>query len=243
MPSSKAHIIAQLQKEILPLQGFKAILQGNAIDVGLGPVVNAFPGGVFPLGAAHEFLCSEQEDLSASSGFIAGILSSVMRRGGAAIWIAPSPIIFPPAFSTFGVAADQIIFVHLQKQKDILWATEEALKCAGLAAVIAEFKDFNFAMSRRLQLAVEHSRVTGFILRKTPQKPETTACIARWKISSLSSNLPGDMPGVGFPRWNIQLLKARNGKPGTWQMEWSGGRFHHLSKVPIITAVQQKKTG
>jgi protein ImuA len=40
------------------------------------------------------------------------------------------------------------------------------------------------------------------------------------------------MPGVGFPRWNVQLLKVRNGKPGAWQLEWEGGQFHH---IPVFT--------
>ncbi len=35
-------IIAQLQKEILPLQGFKPPAGGMAIDFGLGPIAVAF---------------------------------------------------------------------------------------------------------------------------------------------------------------------------------------------------------
>lgn len=39
---------------------------------------------------------------------------------------------------------------------------EEALKCGGLAAVVGEVQDISFTASRRLQLAVEQSGVTGF---------------------------------------------------------------------------------
>jgi protein ImuA len=72
----------------------------------------------------------------------------------------------------------------------------------------------------------------------------TIASISRWKITSLPSTLDEDMPGVGFPRWTIELQKIRNGKPGTWQIEWSSGKFRHIS--PIIASIpqeQKKKTG
>ena len=120
---------------------------------------------------------------------------------------------------------------------------EEALKCEGLAAVIGEIKELSFTDSRRLQLAVEQSQVTGFVLRNNPRSVNTTACITRWKISSLHSELSSGMPGVGFPRWNVDLVKVRNGKPGNWQIEWVAGKFRHITPISLIVPVQQKKTG
>ena len=120
---------------------------------------------------------------------------------------------------------------------------EEALKCKGLSAVIGEMQDLSFTASRRLQLAVEQSQVTGFVLRKNPRSLNTSACLARWKITSLPSELPGEMPGVGFPRWNVELLKVRNGRPGNWQIEFAAGRFRYISKIAAIHPQQQKKTG
>jgi protein ImuA len=111
------------------------------------------------------------------------------------------------------------------------------LKCEGLAAVVGELSQLDFTVSRRLQLAVEQSRVTGFILRVNPRQLTTTACVTRWQITSLPSVLPGEIPGVGFPRWNVQLLKVRNGKPGNWKIEWNAGKFRH---VPALVYVPQE---
>src|SRR3990170_690007 len=241
MQAAKAEIIAQLQRDILPLQGFKPIPHENAVDVGLGPIKDAFPNASFPLGAVHEFCCAGREDVSATGGFIAGILSTLMKSGGVCLWISSSRTLFPPALKSFGIEPDKIVFVDLQKQKDVLWAMEEALKCEGLVAVIAEMPEINFTASRRLQLAVEQSRVTGFIIRCNPRSLNTTACVTRWKITSLPSMLSQDMPGVGFSRWNVELLKVRNGRPGTWDIEWKAGRFRHYSKLTAIPAEQQKK--
>ncbi len=120
---------------------------------------------------------------------------------------------------------------------------EEALKCDGLAAVVGEINEINFASSRRLQLAVEQSRVTGFILHPKVQNITTTACVSRWRITSLASLLEDDLPGVGFPRWNVELLKIRNGSIGAWQIEWRQGRFRFFSGKSSLHPIQQKKTG
>ena len=44
--------------------------------------------------------------------------------------------IFPPALKSFGIAPDKIIFIDLKKEKEILWAMEEALKCDGLQQLL-----------------------------------------------------------------------------------------------------------
>ncbi|HOZ80380.1 MAG TPA: Error-prone repair protein ImuA [Ferruginibacter sp.] len=243
MAASKSDIIAQLQKDILPLQGVRNVLRNTRLDAGLGPINNAFPGNSFPLGAIHEFISLNAEAATASCGFIAGIISSLMRNRGALLWISTSRNIFPPALQSFGIAPDKIIFIDLKKDKEVLWAMEEALKCKGLAAVVGEIKELDFTASRRLQLAVETSKSTGFILRKNPTHILTTACVTRWQISSIKSELETGMPGVGFPRWNVELLKVRNGKPGTWQVEFSAGRFRHLSTAIAVPLIQKKKTG
>jgi protein ImuA len=243
MTGTKADIIAQLQRDILPLQGFKTTLNNTVMDAGLGLIKNAFPNASFPLGAVHEFMVAGAEDAAATVGFVAAMLASLMRSGGASIWISSSRLIFPPALKSFDIAPDKIIFIELQKEKEILWAMEEALQCDGLSAVIGEMQELSFTASRRLQLAVEQSQVTGFILRRNSHSLNTTACLTRWKITQLPSELSDDMPGVGFPRWNVELLKVRNGKPGTWQIEFAAGRFRQISRITAIPLEQQKKTG
>lgn len=243
MTGSKADIIAQLQRDILPLQGYKTISKNTVLDAGLGPIKDAFPNGSFPLGAIHEFISTDLEDAAATSGFVAGLISSIIQSNGALIWISASRTIFPPALKSFGISPERIIFIDLQKEKEIMWAMEEALKCKGLSAVIGEMQELNFTASRRLQLAVEQSQVTGFIIRRNPRSINTTACITRWQITAAQSQLVTGMPGVGFPRWNVELLKVRNGYPGKWQIEFAAGRFRHISKTVTISLIQKKKTG
>jgi protein ImuA len=240
MQSTRKDIISRLQKEILLLQGFKLPGAGNAGGLGLGAVEGAFPNGVFPTGAIHEFLGFEQEHAAAGGGFIAGILSKLMQQGSACLWIGISRKLFPPALKAFGVEPDRVIFIDVKRERDVLWATEEALKCDGLSAVVAEVADMNFMQSRRLQLAVEQSKVTGFILRTDARKLSANTCVARWQISPQPSVLEDGMPGVGFPRWRVELLKVRNGNPGAWVMEWMDNRFVTIDQN-IEEAVQHER--
>jgi protein ImuA len=245
MPSTKADILARLQKDILLLSGFKQPVLDIALRNGLRFMQPHFPQGVFPLGAVHEFLCSQPEDTAATGGFISGVLSTCMPVKGVVIWISLRKCIFPPALSEFNIEPNNIIFIHPSNEKEILWVTEEALKCDSLTAVVAEMQDLNFTNSRRFQLAVEYSKVTGFVLNQKPNNVTNNACVSRWQIKSLPS-IPDNMfPGVGHPCWNVELKKIRNGKPGSWQIEWLGDAFRQVQLIPVLIHKEelQKQTG
>jgi len=197
----KPDIIAQLQKDILPLQGLKALSTDSNIGIGFKPIELSFPNATFPVGFMHEFLSATTEDAAATNGFVAGLLSRLMQFGGACIWISASRTLFPPALKTFGIKPDQVIFIDLKKEKDVLWTIEVALKCDKLSAVLGELKEISFTELRRLQLAAEQSRVTGLLVRHQPDILNTIACVSRWRITSLPTELVDGMPGVGFSRW------------------------------------------
>jgi len=243
MSATKQDIIAQLRRDILLLEGFKAPT-ADAIDIGLGPVAAAFPNGVFPTGAIHEFISNGPETAAATGGFVAGLTGGLMCSGGTCIWVSTRGKVFAPGLKAFDVEPDRVIFVDVRGEKDALWVMEEALKCEGIAVVVGEIPEISFTASRRLQLAVEQSRVTGLLLRNNPRKQNTIACVARWKIGPVASKLIAGMPGVGFPCWNVELEKVRNGRPGTWQVEWSAGRFQHLVLArPALSQEGLRKTG
>jgi protein ImuA len=236
-------ILAQLQREILALQGSRPLAPG-ATDLGLGPITAAFPNNTFPTGAIHELISPRPETAPATSGFTSALVSGLMRSGGACIWVSSSRKIYPPGLKAFGIQPDRVIFMDMKNEKEVLWATEEALKCNGLAAVVGDIRELTMTASRRFQLAVEQSRVTGFVLRQQPRHLHPTAAVARWQITPLPSEAEPGMPGLGFPRWNIELTRIRNGHPGSWQTEWQAGRFHFNSPpVEILREKLQRKTG
>lgn len=239
MTSEKQEILTKLREQISAAQGFRAAPVAPGDGFGLGAIEACFPNNVFPTGTIHEFLAEQPEDAAASEGFIAGLLAKLMENGNSCLWISRNRKLFPPSLETYGVDPQQIIFLDLYYTKEILWVMEEALKCEGLACVIAELADIDFAQSRRLQLATEKSHVTGIILRKEPKRSlSATACTARWQIKPQPTALNDNIPGVGNPRWEVNLLKVKNGEGGKFYIEWAEDKFAHFENPAAIPQPQ-----
>lgn len=219
----RGDIVTALRSDILRMEGMQ-VAHSLVTDLGLRSLSEAFPNRSFPLGAVHEFLSPVAEGAASTAGFISGLLSSLMGDNGTALWISAARTIFPPALRSFGIQPDRVVFVDLKEEKDVLWVMDEALKCGALSAVVGEIKDINFMESRRLQLAVEQSKSTGFILRNSSRLNPTT-CVSRWRITPLASELIDDLPGVGHPQWRVELLRMRNGRSGVWDIKWINERF------------------
>ncbi|MFO7256686.1 MAG: Error-prone repair protein ImuA [Bacteroidota bacterium] len=236
MHASVADRIKDLKAQIMRLEGFKSAT-GTWPDTS----TRAFPWRSFPLGAVHEFLCGDRVDVSPTAGFIAGLLSHLYSKQGVILWISASRRLFPPALAAFGLRPECVIFLDAARERDVTWAMEEALKCPALSAVVGEIRDLDFTASRRLQLAVERSCVTGFVIRKNLSTINTTACVSRWRITSLPGATDDDMPGVGFPVWKIELLRMRNGQPGCWVVRWMNEEFVEEQLHVAATAGPERK--
>lgn len=223
----KVEIIKELREKILVMEGFKSTsIDSESTDFGLNEMASAFPFRTFPTGAVHELISPSAACATATNGFVSGLLSTLMKNNTSCLWISTKRSLFPLGLAYFGIEPDRVIFVDVRTDKEALWVMEQALKCNALAAVIAELGgEITFAQSQRLQLAVEESKVTGFLHRKRPGRENTLACVSRWKVRPAASLVDDGLPGVGLPIWDVQLEKIQNGKPGTWQFGWKDGFF------------------
>lgn len=241
-PAQK-NIVDRLQREILSLQGFSPAVPGQGVDFGLGMMEAAFAGQSFPVGV-HEFISAAPQDAAATTGFMSCLLGRLMGDTGVCIWISTRRTLFPPALAAFGIAPHRVIFIDLANEKDALWAMEEALKCDALACVAGEISELSFTASRRLQLVVEKSRVTGLLHRSNPRRVNILACVTRWQITPISSELADGMPGVGLARWQVELQKVRGGQPGSWHVQWSAAGFEISARpAALMAGIQLLKTG
>jgi protein ImuA len=78
--------------------------------------------------------------------------------------------------------------------------------------------------SRRLQLAAEGSGTIGLAIRRWRRPAEVadfghpTASITRWRVSALPAT-PLPVPGVGRPRWQLELIRCRAGESADFEVE------------------------
>lgn len=234
-------IIEQLQRQILKLQANTVPTQ-DATALGLGAIENAFPDGVFTTGAVHELISHSSEAATCTSGFISAILNKLIQKDGYCVWVSTIPrrSIYAPALKNFGIDAQRILFVDAANHKQTLWVIEEALKCSSLNAVVGELTELDFNASRRLQLAVEKSNVTGFVHRFRPKTENAVACVSRWKVTPIPSLLQTNS-GVGFANWQVELLKVRSGQCGKWLVEWSPRGLIYKNKESEIIPITYPK--
>lgn len=241
MMQRKSELIQQLKAEIMALEKFPMPKPAQQNSLGLGPIESSFSGDSFPVGVVHELISGDRRGAASTNGFIAALLGRLMNKKDYCLWISHQRTLFPPGLKSFGVEPDRVIFIDIKREKEVLWAVEQGLKCPALTAVVAELKEISFSQSQRLQLAVEKSRVTGFLHRCQPLGEHALACATRWKIKSVPSMPEAGLPGLGFPRWQVELIKARNGRSGVWQLEWRGGRFHSVSLERTIIERKNKQ--
>src|SRR6516162_5788196 len=132
-----------------------------------------------------------------------------------------------------GLDPARLVLVRAPRDAEILWAMEEGLRAPGIAAVVGEVGSLAAVASRRLQLAAERSGITVFLLRRwrnggqaAHERALPNAAVTRWRIAALpSKSLPGE-PGVGRPRWRIELLRCRGGEPASWEVEEADATGH-----------------
>lgn len=232
---NKADTLAYLRSQIQEMEGFKPDTAKSPIKLNIKEIDDCLPGQALPIGAVHEVIGSGDGLAAAATGFMAVLLGLIAKAGGITVWISKRRSVFPPGLAQFGIDTDKVVFIDLARDQEILWASEEALRSKGIASVVSEISDVDLTATRRLQLAVEKSQVTGFLLRAKPRKTSASSCVTSWRVKPAPSEFSDGMPGVGFPRWEVELIRARNGHPGKWQIEWRDDALYKIQ--PALPSV------
>jgi protein ImuA len=195
------------------------------------------------LGRIHEIICDGNYKIkdAASFGFVVALLIKILEKTGSnkeILWCCRREDAFGSNLSSsglywLGLDSHRIIQVSTYSEIDRLWAIEEGLRCPGLIAVVIELdptrkQSDSIASSvwRRLQLAAEKNGVTGFILRPDANNINSINTISdtRWKITPCPSE-------DWRPKWNLNLLRARNGRVNEISVVWdSFTRLFEVSK-------------
>jgi len=219
--------VAGVQIDILR-QRIRRIEAGNRVSCGflpfgVGEIDERLPGGGLALGALHEVAGGADGALHGATAalFAAGILA---RTHGQILWCVSRRDLFAPALAQAGLHPDRVIYAEGGSEKAILACFEEGLRHGGLAGVVGEVARLPMTPSRRLQLAAEATGTIGIAIRRWRRQTEAadfgqpTASTTRWRVTTLPSS-PLPMPGVGRPRWLVELIRARAGECADFEVE------------------------
>ncbi|NTE35213.1 ImuA family protein [Agrobacterium tumefaciens] len=215
MSAVRDQVLADLRERISSIEG-EGVKKAGCLPFGVSEIDDVLPGGGLMLGALHEFAGggSGTVDGAAAALFAAGIAA---RTKGPIVWCLTRPDLFFPALSQVGLKASQVIFVESDKEEDVAANMEEALGYGGCGAVVGEMVRLPMVVSRRLQLVAERTGTLALVVRRWRRQTEAsdfgqpTASTTRWRVSVLpSQELP--VPGIGRPRWFLELLRSRAGE-------------------------------
>jgi protein ImuA len=279
-PSMSHALLSTLRERVRRIERPTAAAHG-VLPFGLAAVDRALPGGGLARGAVHEILgtSGDEEDGALAAAFIADITGRLAsRRDGIVLWCLSRPDLYGLGLAAHGLDPARLVLVRAARDADILWAMEEGLRAAGVAAVVGEVGVLPAVASRRLHLAAERSGVTAFMLRRwrnggqaARERSLPNAAATRWRIAALPSRpipIPsyptsprsfpqgggmrekmgggwrekrrerteGEEPGIGHPRWRVELLRCRGGAPAGWEVEIREGKMADATDIVSLAA-------
>jgi protein ImuA len=169
--------------ESLPAQVWRAdALAGSAqrvLGTGWALLDEQLPGGGWPLGAMIEIL---QEPLQHNEWNL--LLPALAACGhGPVILVAAPHSPFAAALAHRGLPASRLLWVNVVSVALGLWATEQALRCAEVNAIMAWLPRAQTAQLRRLQMAAaEHAKLL-VVMRPAAAQQESSPAVLRLGIA------------------------------------------------------------
>jgi protein ImuA len=184
------------------------------LALGMAEIDRALGGGL-PTACLHEIV--GRFDEGAATGFCLALLArltDVRGKTRPVLWCGRRIDLYGPGLAACGLDPGRFILAEAVKPADLLWAMEEGLRCPSLAAVVGAVERLDLTAARRLQLAAEAGGATGLVLRQDREAASgASAATTRWRVSAV--------PGAGMcPRWHVELLRCRGGRPREWHVEW-----------------------
>jgi protein ImuA len=232
-------LLPELREHIRKIERPTATTHG-VLPFGVAAIDRVLPSGGLARGALHEILgaSGDEEDGALAAAFAAGIVGRLAAQrslggDGMGLWCLPRPDLYGPGLAAHGLDPGRLVLIRAPRDDEILWTMEEGLRAPGIAAVVGEVGALPAVASRRLQLAAERSGITALLLRRwrdggqaARERVLPNAAVTRWRIAALPSQPPRGEPGVGRPRWRVELLRCRGGEPACWEVEGADATGH-----------------
>jgi protein ImuA len=226
-------LLPELRERVRRIERPTVAIHG-VLPFGVTVIDRVLPDGGLARGALHEILGAggDEEDGALAAAFAAGILGR-LAGDGTVLWCLPRPDLYGHGLAAHGLDPAHIVLVRAPRDGEILWAMEEGLRAPGIAAVVGEVGTLAAVASRRLQLAAERSGITAFLLRRWRDSGQAArernlpnAAVTRWRVAALPSQPLRGEPGVGRPRWRVELLRCRGGESACWEVEEADATGH-----------------
>lgn len=125
---------------------------------------------------------------------------------------------------------ERSVFVDSPGRAERVWAIDLALRCEGVAVVIADGSGLTMAASRRLQLAAAAGGTIGLLARPGWERRTLSAAKTRWSITPCVSM-------THEQTWMVELLRCKGVQPSVGSARrWVVRRDHATGAIGEWTA-------
>lgn len=153
------------------------------------------PGGGWPVGTLVEVLQARAE--AHVWQLVLPALSAVVRDQPGPVVLMGAPLQpFGPSLAAQGLPPERLLCIRADKPGARLWAAEQALRCAEVAAVLAWLPQARSPELRRLHLAAHQQRRLLFVMRGLSARQEASPARLRLLLD-------------GVDEMRVHLLKRR----------------------------------
>ncbi|MDE0705367.1 MAG: hypothetical protein OXH59_16775 [Rhodospirillaceae bacterium] len=223
-----------------------------ALDAAL-PAAGLAPGGV------HEAAGAGAADRPAALAFLAALLVRLGRRGPVSVCQGPGGVarlgrLYGPGWRDLGLEPADLLVVETRRERDALWAMEESLRSGAAAAVLGETERLAFVSGRRLALAAREGG-TPLLLLRGDGLDGASAAFSRWRVTALPPERADPFDAASFdatsfdagapgpPRWRLELLRCRGGRPATCDAQPAPGLSPSGLSPPGLSKEENRETG
>lgn len=171
---------------------------------GLRPLDRLLPRGGVPRGSLIDWLCDD--DVSGGATLACAVGVSLAAQGGTMIVVDRGGRFYPPAVMPWVAAAGsggmpgRLVVARPARDDDEVWAIDQALRCPGVAAVVAWPKRVHPTAMRRWQVAARSSQAVGLLVRPGRARREPSWAMHRIAVASLSGG------SIGIRRLRLSLV-------------------------------------
>jgi protein ImuA len=122
------------------------------------------PGGGWPVGHMVEVL-QQRAGQHAWQLLLPGLAQAIRKQAGPVVLVSAPFDPFGPSLQAQGLPGERLLCIKADKSTARLWAAEQALRCADVAAVLAWLPQSKSAELRRLHMAAQQHDKLLFVFR------------------------------------------------------------------------------
>jgi protein ImuA len=207
------------------------------------------PGGGWPVGSIVEVL-QQRAGPHVWQLLLPALAQAITRQAGPVVLVGAPYEPFGPSLQAQGLPVERLLCVHAEKIAARLWATEQALRCAEIAAVLAWLPKAKSGELRRLHMAAQQHKRLLFVFRGVQARNDASPARLRLFVEGVDSlelriikrrgpPLESALPLPAHSARVAALLEARRGrgaaKPSAPAAVPLPGRSHVLDRTAALT--------